>query len=146
MQTLSSRSTAYGLFSIRVSLFLFMLAWALVKVTNPAAYAGEGIFATYYGTGLGTGLVLAIGVAQIAFLLAFVAGVARMITTGGVLAMNAGTLLVSLTTILPTYVGGGNLLFVASLPVFAASLALFLMRDQDTLLSVDAARASTVTA
>ncbi|WP_179381090.1 hypothetical protein [Jannaschia marina] len=133
---MNASSTALGLFGLRLSLFLFMLLWALLKVTTPGSYAGEGIFASFYGINLGNAPVIAIGVLQIAFLLAFVAGLARTITTGGVLLMNAVTLLVSIPTIAPVVVGGGNILFAASLPVLGASLALFLMRDRDTFLSL----------
>lgn len=133
-----ARQTAYGLLALRVSLFLLMIVWALLKITTPQSYAGEGIFSNYYGVSLGTAPVLAMGALQIAFLLAFVAGVARTITSGGVLLMNAVSLVVSLPTILPTFVGGGNPLFAASFTVLGASLALFLMREQDTFLSVSA--------
>lgn len=135
----NSKSTAHGLFAIRVTLFIFMLMWALLKVTAPGSYGateeGAGIFGSFYGFSLATTFVLIVGLAQIAFLLAFVAGIAKTITTGGVLLMNTATLLVSLTTILPALGGGGNILFAASFPVFGASLALFLMRAQDTFLS-----------
>lgn len=140
MSTSSTDSTAYGLFALRVSLFVFMLMWALLKVTTPESYAGEGIFSAFYGVDLGVGAVYALGALQIAFLLAFVAGVAKTLTTGGVLAMNAITLLVSLPMIAPAIAGGGNILFAASLPVLGASIALFLMRDRDTFLSVGTAR------
>lgn len=136
---LKSNTTSYSLFAIRLTLFLFMMMWALLKVTAPAAYGvsdgGTGIFGSFYGISLGQGLVYAVGLAQIAFLLAFLAGAAKFVTTGGVMVMNLTTLLVSLPTILPAFVGEGNILFAASLPVFGASLALFLMREQDTFLS-----------
>ncbi|MEO0361872.1 MAG: hypothetical protein AAF322_12215, partial [Pseudomonadota bacterium] len=123
----------------RVTLFIMMLMWALLKITAPQSYAGGddggGIFGSYYGVGVGGGVVLFVGVAQIAFLLAFLAGVAKFVTTGGVMIMNLATLLVSLPTILPAFAGGGNILFAASFPVFGASLALFLMRERDTFLS-----------
>ncbi len=52
--------------------------------------------------------------------------------------MNLASLLVSPPQILPAFAGGGNMLFVASFPVFGASLALFLMREQDTFLCLSA--------
>ena len=144
-----SKSAAYGLFSVRVTLFIFMAMWALLKVTTPASYGvsdgGGGIFAAFYGVSLSQTIVIVTGLAQIAFLLAFVAGVAKLVTTGGVLLMNAVTLLVSLPTILPAFVGGGNILFAASLPVFGASLLLFLMREQDTFLSLAGNKSQTAT-
>ncbi len=136
---LKSNATSYSLFAIRLSLFAFMIMWALLKVTTPASYGvsdgGTGIFGSFYGINLGQGVVYGVGLAQIAFLLAFLAGVAKFVTTGGVMIMNLITLVVSLPTILPAFVGGGNILFAASFPVFGASLALFLLREHDTFLS-----------
>jgi len=136
---LKSNAAGYGLFAIRLSLFCLMIMWALLKVTTPASYGGSensaGIFGSFYGVRPGLGVVYAIGLAQIAFLLAFLAGVAKFITTGGVMLMNLATLVVSMPAIVAALTGGGNILFAASFPVFGASLALFLMRDQDVFLS-----------
>lgn len=141
----SSNQQAHGLFAIRVTLFIFMAMWALLKITTPAAYGvsenGGGIFGNFYGIDLGQTVVMITGLAQIAFLFAFVAGLAKFVTTGGVLLMNTVTLLVSLPQILPAVAGGGNILFAASLPVFGASLMLFLAREQDTFLSVSGKKA-----
>lgn len=135
-----TKSIAYGLLTLRITLFLLMVMWALLKITAPGSYGasddGAGIFGSFYGVSLDQGLVLAVGVGQVLFLIAFLAGAARTITTGGVLLMNAATLVVSLPMILPAFAGGGNILFAASFPVFGASLALFLMRQHDTMLSL----------
>ncbi len=143
----STTSVTYGLFATRVTLFIFMAMWALLKITTPGSYGvsenGAGIFGNFYGVSLGQTVVIMTGVAQVAFLLAFVAGFAKFVTTGGVLLMNAVTLLVSLPQIVPAVAGGGNMLFVASLPVFGASLMLFLAREHDTFLSVGTQKVST---
>lgn len=137
---LKSNSVGYGLFAVRVSLFCLMIMWALLKVTTPASYGGSdaspGIFSSFYGVSPGIGAVYVIGLAQIAFLLAFLAGIAKFITTGGVMLMNLASLVVSMPAIIAALTGGGNILFAASFPVFGASLALFLMRDQDVFLSL----------
>lgn len=140
-------STRYALFSLRLSLLIFMLMWAALKIMTPASYGvsdgGSGIFGSFYGVGFGQTAVYAIGAAQIAFLLAFGAGLFKFVTTGGVMLMNLATLAVSLPSIATSLGGDGNLLFAASLPVFGASLALFLMREQDTFLSVGGASSET---
>lgn len=137
---MASNSLRFSLFSLRITLFLFMMMWAVLKITNPGSYGvsdtGAGIFGSFYGVNLGQTVVLLVGVAQILFLLVFAVGAAKLLTTGGVLAMNLVTLVVSMPSILTSLGGEGNLLFAASLPVLGASLALFLMRDADTLLSV----------
>lgn len=138
----SPSSIKISLLSLRVSLFLLMIVWAALKVIAPVSYAGDGvekagIFASFYGVGVGENIVLILGIAQIIFLLAYLVGIFKTITVGGVLFMNAVTLLVSLPKILnPFEPQTSNLLFLASVPILAASLAHFLMRKDDTLLSV----------
>ena len=119
---------------VRVSLFIFMFLWAAEKLMRPEGY--QGIFRSFYGLDLGVMPIYAIGIAQILLLVAFVAGVYRTFTYGAVFAMSAASLFVSYRQILFLYTDQGNLLFVASIPVAAASLLLFLMRDQDNWLTL----------
>lgn len=111
-----------------------MITWAALKVTAPQAYVG--IFSTYYGADVGTSIVYVLGGLQIAFLIAYLLGLFKTITTGGVLLMNLVTLIVSIPKILPVGSNEPNILFVASFPVLGASLAHFLMRRDDTFLSL----------
>lgn len=136
----SERNTQLALFSLRLTLFIMMILWAYLKFAAPGAYAGDGgekagIFASFYGISIGQNIVLGIGIAQIIFLLAYLAGLFKTITVGGVLLMNAITLLVSMPKILNPF-EQPNLLFVASVPILGASLAHFLMRKDDTFLSM----------
>lgn len=135
----NTNSTGIGLFSLRLSIFLLMILWAAMKIVAPESYGGgaesPGIFKSFYGAEVGINVVYAIGAVQIVFLLAFVAGAFKFATTGGVMLMNLASLAVSLPLILDPMGGKANILFLASVPVFGASLALFLMRKQDTFLS-----------
>jgi len=136
----SARNIQLALFSLRLSLFILMIVWAYLKIAAPASYAGDGaeragIFAGFYGVSVGQGLVLGIGAAQIIFLLAYVAGLLKTITVGGVLMMNTASLLVSMPKILNPF-EQPNLLFLASVPILGASLAHFLLRKDDTFLSL----------
>lgn len=136
----SSRNTQLALFSLRLSIFILMVVWAYLKIAAPVSYAGDGaenagIFAGFYGVSVGANIVLAIGIAQIIFLLAYLAGLFKTITVGGVLLMNAASLLVSMPKILNPF-EQPNLLFLASVPILGASLAHFLMRKDDTFLSL----------
>ncbi len=117
-----------------------MIVWAYLKIVAPGAYAGDGgenpgIFAGFYGISVGQNIVLGLGIAQIIFLLAYLAGLFKTITVGGVLLMNATSLLVSMPKILNPF-EQPNLLFLASVPILGASLAHFLMRKDDTFLSL----------
>ena len=133
-------STHLALFSLRISIFILMIVWATLKVMAPGAYAGAedspGIFENFYGVGTGPSIVLVLGILQIVLLLAFLAGAFKTITYGAVALMNGVTLLVSIPTILSAFGPPPAILFVASVPIFGASLALFLMRKQDQFLSI----------
>ena len=117
---------------LRIGMFLFMLVWTLEKLIEPQAY--QGIFLNFYGLDLGVAPVYAIGAVQLLVLLAFVSGTFKTATYGLVLAMNVISLLVSYRQILDPY-DGVNQLFVASIPIAAASLVLFLLREHDTWLT-----------
>ena len=134
-------ATDSALFSLRISLFLFMIVWAVIKIINPASYGGAGdtpgIFESFYGVGTGPSLVLALGVIQIILLLAFGLGAFKTITYGAVALMNIASFLVSLPRILDPFGAYPNMLFLASIPILGASIALFLMRDQDVFLALE---------
>ncbi|MEP2919201.1 hypothetical protein [Sulfitobacter sp.] len=132
-------STQTALLCLRISLFLLMILWAVLKIMNPASYGGAedspGIFENFYGFGTGPGIVLALGILQIILLLAFAAGAFKTITYGAVALMNISSFLVSLPRILDPFGAYPNMLFLASIPILGASVALFLMRDEDSFLS-----------
>jgi hypothetical protein len=72
--------------------------------------------------------------------LAFVAGFARFWTYGAVLLMHLVSTLSTYGRLFNPWGPGAQLLFWAAIPILAAILALFLLREQDRLLSIDAAR------
>ncbi|MEM8839832.1 MAG: hypothetical protein AAGE89_17220 [Pseudomonadota bacterium] len=121
-------SIAYSLFSLRLTVFMLMIVWAALKLADPSRYSG--IFQSFYGIDFGATLVLILGAAQILFLLAFLAGAFKRVTYGGVLLMNLASMVVSFPRMMD------NQLFVAAIPVFGASLALYLMREYDSLFVV----------
>ncbi|MBA4782043.1 MAG: hypothetical protein H2045_02325 [Rhizobiales bacterium] len=133
-------STGLALFSLRVSIFLLMIVWAVLKIMAPVSYAGSteapGIFERFYGFSVDANTVYIVGAIQIAFLIAYLLGVFKTVTTGGVLLMNLSSLIVSYEKILAPMAERGNILFVAAIPVFGASLAHFLMRREDRFLSL----------
>ena len=136
----NERSTELGLFSLRLTIFILMIVWAGLKIIAPGAYAGAGdnpgIFQGFYGVSIGAQIVLILGIVQIIFLLAYVAGLFKTITVGGVLLMNLASMVVSAPKFFAPFADKPNLLFLAAVPVFGASLAHFLMRKNDTYLSL----------
>lgn len=115
---------------LRWSIALFMLVWSVDKLIMPEDFIG--LFQHFYGASFGVSTILAIGAVQTALILAFALGLYRTATYGLMLLMNAVTVFVSLPQILDPYGGSSNQLFFASVPVLAACLVLFLLREQDT--------------
>lgn len=126
----------FSLLALRIGVFIVMILWSIDKLLNPDHAAA--VFDTYYMLAdVGPGLLAAIGIAQIAIEIAFVAGLFRTFTYGFVLV----THLISTLASFPGYLAPfDNLLFFAAWPMLAACIALFLLRDEDTLWSVDEAR------
>jgi putative oxidoreductase len=122
-----------ALLAIRLGLVLFLLPWVFDKFVNTAH--AMRVFEGFYGLpGLPEPVFYAVGAAQLLLLVLFVLGVARRWTYGLVLAMHAVSTLSTWKQYLDPYTGA-NLLFFAAWPALAAALALFLLRDYDTLLS-----------
>jgi putative oxidoreductase len=124
-----------ALLALRLGVFIVMFMWTLDKFVAPDHAAG--IFARFYGiSGLGDAVMYAIGAVELLIVLGFVLGIARRITYGLVLLFHS----VSTLSSFPMYLGFDNLLFFAAWPMLAACLALYLLRDQDTLLTVKIGR------
>ncbi|MFO8003013.1 hypothetical protein [Thioalkalivibrio sp.] len=125
-----------SLLLLRLGVFVVMLFWTLDKFVAPDHAAG--VFAHFYKLeGIGPGVLATIGAVQLVVILAFVAGLFRTWTYGLVLAMHA----ISTFSSWPQYLTPfDNLLFFAAWPMLAACVALFLLRDSDTMLSLDARR------
>lgn len=123
-----------ALFTLRVTVFLVMLMWALDKILNPG-HAGAVFENFYFIPGVGPGLLTAIAVAELVIILGFLAGVAKTWTYGAVLVFHAVSTLSTWQQYLDPF-EGPNLLFFAAMPMLAACFTLFWLRDQDTLLTV----------
>lgn len=121
-----------ALFLLRVSVFIVMAMWSLDKMIAPDHAAA--VLGNFYGIGGMTGDVLLIlGLVQLVLEVAFVLGLWRFWTYGYVMIAHGMSTLVSLRQYLDPF---DNLLFFAAIPMLAACIALFLLRDEDTLLTV----------
>ncbi len=128
-----------SLLIMRLTFAAFILVWAVDKVIDPVH--AQKVFTTYYFTDLPAQPFLIIGFAQIAIILAFAAGFLRFWTYGAMLVMHTVSTLSTFDKLIsPWEAGPRGLLFWAAVPTLGAILALFLLRDRDNLLSVDAAR------
>ncbi|MEX2577625.1 MAG: hypothetical protein WD342_01095 [Verrucomicrobiales bacterium] len=130
------RRLSLSLLLLRLGVFVVMLAWTLDKFANPdhAAAVAENF---YMLEGLGPTVLGVIGAVQLVIVLAFAVGFCRKISYGLVLLMHAVSTFSSYQQYLDPW---NNLLFFAAWPMLAACAALFLLREEDTLLSVDALR------
>ena len=122
----------WALLTLRVGIFIVMFVWALDKLLNPGHTAA--VFEGFYGiAGLSAAIATVLGILQILLCLAFLAGLWKTITYGLILVMHG----VSTLSSFPQYIDAfNNLLFFAAWPMLAACIALFMLRDHDTKLTV----------
>lgn len=125
-----------SLLLLRIGVFIVMFFWAMDKLVAPdhAARVFENF---YYMSDMGAGALGVIGVIQLIVILGFVAGLFKTWTYALILTMHTVSTLSSWPQYLAPF---DHLLFLAAWPMLAACVSLFLLRDSDTLLSIDAYR------
>jgi putative oxidoreductase len=120
------------LFLLRIGVFVVMLMWTLDKFARPGHAAG--IFKKFYSIdGISPNMLYVVGAAELLLLVGFVTGTAKRYTYGLVLLLHAISTLASYQQYLAPF---DNLLFFAAWPMLAACIALYLLRDLDTLWSM----------
>ena len=135
-----AKRLSLSLLGLRLTVFLVMLMWTLDKFTRPEHAAG--IFQHFYAmSAFGTTPVVILGVLELILLLAFVTGFVRRFSYGLVLLLHAGSTLVAWQQYLHPQ-AGANLLFFAAWPMLAACVALYLLRDSDSI-TIDGSRRAT---
>ena len=122
-----------SLLLLRVGVFVVMFMWTLDKFVNPAHTAAV-MEKFYFLEGIGTPLIYALGALQMLLVLGFILGYKKTWTYGIVLVLHASSTLSSFGQYLEPW---KNLLFFAAWPMLAACIALYLLRDEDTLLALD---------
>lgn len=118
---------------MRLSIGAFFLVWSLEKLLAPEI--ARRVFGTFYFTELPAVVSYAIGAGQTVIVLAFLAGAFRTWTYGALLAMHSVSVLSTWQRLADPY-EPPNHLFWAGVPVLAALVALFMLRDADRMLSV----------
>jgi uncharacterized membrane protein YkgB len=122
-----------SLLLLRLTVFLVMFMWTIDKFLNPG-HAAKVYEKFYYIAGMESVAMYAIGAIEMVVLLLFLAGYKKTYTYGAVLILHAVSTLSSFNQYLEPF-AGPNLLFFAAWPMLAACFALFLLRDQDRMLS-----------
>ena len=121
---------------LRIGVFIVMLMWTLDNFVKPGHAAG--VFKKFYQLDLGAPAVFyALGVLELVLLAFFISGTAKRWSYGAVLLLHAVSTLSSYRQYLQPF---DNLLFFAAWPMLAACIALYLLRDLDTLWAVEKAR------
>ena len=120
---------------LRIGVFIVMLMWTLDKFVRPGHAAG--VYKKFYQLDLGSpGVFYVLGAVELVLLALFVSGTARRFSYGAVLLLHAVSTLSSYRQYLQPF---DNLLFFAAWPMLAACVALYLLRDLDTLWTVQKA-------
>lgn len=114
-----------SLFLMRVTVFLVMLVWTIDKFTDPG-HGARILEGFYYIGGAGETVIMALGAIEMVLILAFVAGMWKKYTYGIILILHSLTTFSSWKQYLDM-----NLLFFAAWPMFAACVALYLLRNLD---------------
>ena len=130
----SSVNLRISLLTLRLGVALVMVAWTVDKFVNPGH--AKAVFSKFYNlANLPESIFLLVGIAQAVVILAFIIGVAKTWSRLAVVLMAAAGTLTPFAKYLDPWTGA-NLLFFAAWPMLAACIALYLMRDSDTLLSL----------
>jgi putative oxidoreductase len=129
-QVVSDR-TPQGLLILRLTLALFFAQWSIEKFIHPEAAAS--IFAHFYGLQISAMIAYVFGAVELAFTIGLLLGVARTIALGGLILIHGISVLVSWYQLLHPWAAVPNHLFIASIPVLGGLVALFLLRNRDTL-------------
>jgi len=125
------RRLQVALLLLRLGVLVVMALWSIDKLVAPGHAAR--VFEAFYGVaGLAPVASRVLGVAQLAVVAAFGAGLWKRATYGLVLAMHAVSTLSSWERYLEPW-DGANRLFFAAWPMLAACAALYLLRDRDRL-------------
>ncbi len=131
---MDSQKLALSLAAMRLSLGVFLLVWAFMKVLAPEN--AIRVAAGFYGIETGETAILIVGLLQIAFIFAFIAGVFKTVTYGGVLVFHIVSVLSTWARLIEPY-SAPNGLFWAAVPLVVMFAVLFVFRKQDIFLTVN---------
>jgi putative oxidoreductase len=129
-----------SLLMMRLATAIFLLVWAIDKIVNQGH--AQNVFKTFYFATPPPQVLTSLGVVQTLIVVGFAIGFARFWTYGAVLLMHAASTLSTFGRLINPWGPGAQPLFWAAVPVLTAMIALFLLREHDRLLSIDAARAT----
>jgi len=124
-----------SLFILRLGVFVVMFIWTIDKFVRPEHAAA--VFKNFYFiSDLNYTLSYLIGAVELVLLAGFLLGWKKRFTYCAVLILHAVSTLSSFKQYLAPF-EGPNILFFAAWPMLAACVALYLLREQDTLWTIE---------
>ncbi|MFT5642890.1 MAG: putative oxidoreductase [Janthinobacterium sp.] len=135
-------SLPLSLLLLRLGVFIVMFMWTLDKFVNPG-HSAAILEKFYFLDGVGTQVVYAFGALEMLLILGFILGYQKKWTYGIVLFLHASSTLSAFGQYFDPW---NHLLFFAAWPMLAACIALYLLRDDDTLFALEKSPAARVDA
>lgn len=129
-----TRRLQLSLLALRLGVAIVFLMWTIDRLTNYSH--NSGMMKHYYNVDIPPIVLTAMGVVELIVVLSFLGGFKKLWSYGAILALHTVTTLVSSHRLLPPY-EVHQLLYFGSLPMLGACIALFLLRKDDTLLTLD---------
>jgi putative oxidoreductase len=131
---MESKNLKKALLALRLGVFIVMFMWTLDKFVNPNHAAA--VFSKYYMIeGLSVSIAYFVGALQMILVFCFLLGVKKKWSYGAILIMHTISTLSAFAMYLNPW-GPKNLLFFAAWPMLAAIYALFVLREEDSLLTI----------
>ena len=128
-------SLRLSLLLMRISVFTVMLMWTLDKFINPS-HSAKVFERFYFIAGLESSIMAIIASIELVILAGFVLGVYKRFCYAAVLAFHAVSTFSSYQQYLSPF-DGPHLLFFAAWPMLTGCLMLYLLREDDRLLSLN---------
>ncbi len=130
----TDRKLELSLFFMRITVFVTLLMWTGRKFISPER--SIAVFKKFYFIpGLSENITYVIAAVQLAIIIGFVLGLFKRWTYGLVFFMHGVATISPMKQYFAPY-EGSHLLFFAAWPMFAACFALYILRDQDTFMTL----------
>jgi len=124
-----ARALSRALLALRITLGIFLLQWGVEKFVVPQNTTA--IWGYFYGLNVSQGVGYVFGVVEIAIAACLFLGLFRTVAYGAAMVLHTVTVVVSWRQLLNPWADDISHLFIASLPVLGALIALFLLRHWD---------------
>lgn len=128
MAVMTGARAAAALLILRVSLGVFLLQWSVEKIVVPES--AIRVAQHFYGVAPTVGTTIIAGVAEALLALALLVGIWGRWSYGLAILVHAVSLVATWRQLLNPY-AGSNHLFIAGVPVLAAFVLLYMLREWD---------------